>query len=243
MGNGLNCQNCHLEAGIKPFANNFLDVAGTYPKFRARSGEIESVNHRIRDCYQRSLTANALDSNTKEMKALAAYILWTGKNISKDNHPDGVGSMEIPFINRAADSARGIVVYNTRCTVCHGANGEGKVSSDSVTYLYPPVCGEHSYAVSAGMYRITKLASFLRNNMPQGASYKHPQLINEEAWDVAAFINSQPHPKIIFASDWPSTSTKPVDYPFEPYTDGYTETEHKYGPFQPIVDKRKAMGQ
>src|SRR6266446_1328122 len=32
--NGLNCQNCHLEAGTKLYANNFLAVASTYPKFR-----------------------------------------------------------------------------------------------------------------------------------------------------------------------------------------------------------------
>ena len=36
--NGLNCQNCHLEAGTKVFGNNYSRVAATYPKVRARSG-------------------------------------------------------------------------------------------------------------------------------------------------------------------------------------------------------------
>lgn len=38
ISNGMNCQNCHLDAGTKPFGNNYSAVASTYPKFRARSG-------------------------------------------------------------------------------------------------------------------------------------------------------------------------------------------------------------
>ena len=70
--------------------------------------------------------------------------------------------------------------------------------------------------------------------MPLGATYTAPLLNDEEAWDVAAYINSQPHPKKMFASDWPVLRSKPVDYPFGPYTDGFSEKQHKYGPFDPI---------
>src|ERR1700758_895908 len=34
ISNGMNCQNCHLDAGTKPFGNNYSAVASTYPKFR-----------------------------------------------------------------------------------------------------------------------------------------------------------------------------------------------------------------
>ena len=37
-GNGMNCQNCHLEAGTKPWGNNYSAVYSTYPRFRERSG-------------------------------------------------------------------------------------------------------------------------------------------------------------------------------------------------------------
>src|SRR6185503_9459271 len=40
--NGMNCQNCHLDAGTKPFGNNYSAVASTYPKFRERSGGMEN---------------------------------------------------------------------------------------------------------------------------------------------------------------------------------------------------------
>jgi thiosulfate dehydrogenase len=38
ISNGMNCQNCHLDAGTKLFGNNYSAVASTYPKYRARSG-------------------------------------------------------------------------------------------------------------------------------------------------------------------------------------------------------------
>ena len=38
--NGMNCQNCHLDAGTKPWGNNYGSVASTYPRFRDRSGNI-----------------------------------------------------------------------------------------------------------------------------------------------------------------------------------------------------------
>ena len=66
-------------------------------------------------------------------------------------------------------------------------------------------------------------------------------LTDEEAWDVAAFVNSQPRPKADLKKDWPNISAKPVDHPFGPYTDGFSEEQHKYGPFQPIVDKREEI--
>ena len=43
VSNGLNCQNCHLNAGTKTWGNNFGAVASLYPKFRGRSGTVESI--------------------------------------------------------------------------------------------------------------------------------------------------------------------------------------------------------
>ena len=50
ISNGMNCQNCHLEAGTKIFGNNYSGVASTYPKFRVRSGAIEDIYKRVNDC-------------------------------------------------------------------------------------------------------------------------------------------------------------------------------------------------
>ena len=60
---------------------------------------------------------------------------------------------------------------------------------------------------------------------------KPNMLTDEEAWDVAAFVNSQPRPAKVFKEDWPNISLKPFDHPFGPYTDSFSEQQHKYGPF------------
>lgn len=70
------------------------------------------------------------------------------------------------------------------------------------------------------------------------ATHKEPALSDEEAWDVAAFVNSQPRPEKELSKDWPDISKKPIDHPFGPYSDGFNERQHKYGPFQPIVNAR-----
>lgn len=232
ISNGLNCQNCHRESGTKFYTNNFLAVASTYPKFRERSGRLETVEWRVNECMQRSLNGDPLDSLSKEMKAMVAYIKWTGKNVKKNAKVEEAQNKELAFLQRAANPHRGADIYVSKCSSCHGANGEGLLISGS--YVNPPLWGENSYAVSAGMYRLTKLATFIKNNMPLGATYNSPQINDEEAWDLAAYINSQPHPTKMFATDWPLLSAKPVDYPFRPYTDGFTEKQHKYGPFDPI---------
>jgi thiosulfate dehydrogenase len=75
--------------------------------------------------------------------------------------------------------------------------------------------------------------------MPFGVDYETTLLTDEEAWDVAAYVNSRPRPSKDLNSDWPDISKKPVDHPFGPYSDGFSEDQHKYGPFDPIVAARK----
>ena len=75
------------------------------------------------------------------------------------------------------------------------------------------------------------------------ASHTDPQITNEEAWDVAAYVNSQPRPLRDLSKDWPDISKKPIDHPFGPYSDGFTEQQHKYGPFIPIIEARKKMNE
>ena len=242
LTNGMNCQNCHLDAGTKPFGNNYSAVASTYPKFRARSGTNETIVKRVSDCFERSLNGKAPDSTSKEMMAIVAYIKWLGKDVPKGESPKGVGLVELPYMDRAADPAKGKEVFATKCVNCHGANGEGQPNAEKTAYTYPPLWGDHSYNVGAGLFRLSRFAGYVKANMPLGASTDNPQLTDEEAWDLAAFVNSQPRPKKDLSKDWPDISKKPVDHPFGPYVDGFSEAQHKFGPFAPIkkaADERK----
>ncbi len=232
ISNGMNCQNCHLEAGTKPFGNNYGSVASTYPKFRARSGSIESIEKRVNDCLERSLNGKSIDSLSREIRAMVAYIKWLGKDVAKGKKAKGAGLFKLAFLSRAADSTKGQLLYEQKCVTCHGKNGEGLKKANGVEYLYPPLWGDHSFNVGAGLYRISNFANYIYANMPLGATFYEPQLTQDEAWDIAAYVVSLERPIKKFPSDWPKIASKPIDHPFGPFADTLTERQHKFGPFR-----------
>ncbi len=240
ISNGLNCQNCHLDAGTKVFGNNYGAVAATYPKMRARSGTVEDVEKRINDCFERSLNGQALISGSREMEAIKAYILYVGKDVPKEEKPKGAGLKDMTYLDRSCDPEKGEDIYIQKCASCHLANGEGMMVKEGNEYIYPPLWGNNSYNTGAGLYRITTFARYVKYNMPLGASHEFPQLTDEEAWDVAAYVNSMPRPKKDLSGDWPDISKKPIDHPFGPYADEFDEKQHKYGPFPPIIAARES---
>lgn len=238
--NGMNCQNCHLDAGKKKWGNNYGGVFANYPKFRDRSGTVETVYKRVSDCMERSLNGKTMDSTTYEMQSMIAYIKWVGQDVEKNTTPKGTGIAPPEYLDRAASPSKGSIIYTAKCQVCHGSNGEGVLAADGLSYTYPPLWGANSYNTGAGLFRLSRLAGYVRDNMPLNqASHNAPALTDEESWDVAAFINSQPRPKKDLSGDWPNISKKPIDHPFGPYADGFSEEQHKYGPFKPIIESRK----
>jgi thiosulfate dehydrogenase len=236
LSNGMNCQNCHLDAGTAIFGNNYGSVASTYPKFRARSGSVEDIYKRINDCFERSLNGKSLDTNSNEMQAIKAYIEFIGSNVNKGEKAEGSGLKEMKYLGRAANPENGKLVYVTKCQSCHQKNGEGTLTVDKTEYTYPPLWGNQSYNDGAGLYRISNFAKYVKSNMPLGATHENPQLSDEEAWDVAAFVNAQIRPHKNASKDWPDISKKPIDHPFGAYADGFSEKQHKFGPFKPIQD-------
>lgn len=235
ISNGLNCQNCHLNAGTAVFGNNYGSVASLYPKFRARSGAIENIYKRVNDCFERSLNGKALDTTGIEMQAIVSYISFVGSNVEKGEKAEGSGFKSLAYLDRAADPEKGIIIYTIKCQSCHQANGEGVLNADKTEYTFPALWGKSSFNDGAGLYRISNFAKYVKFNMPQGATHENPQLTDEEAWDVSAFIIAQSRPHVSTPNDWPDISKKPVDHPFGPYADNFSETQHKYGPFDPIV--------
>ncbi len=239
LTNGMNCQNCHLEAGTLPWGNNYGSVFATYPKYRARSGTKENIYKRINDCMERSLNGKALDENSDEMQAMKSYIEYIGSNVAKNEKAKASGIYEIDFLKRAADPLKGKELYTEKCQSCHQAIGEGVMAADNIEYKYPPLWGKNSYNHGAGLFRLSRLAGYIRYNMPQGATYVNPKLTDEEAWDIAAYINTQERPEKDLSNDWPKIAEKPIDHPFGPFADAFDEKQHKLGPFQPIKDFKK----
>lgn len=239
IANIMNCQNCHNDAGTKAFALNFSAVESTYPQFKARSNSYVSIAQRINGCFERSLNGSKLDSNSKEMRAMIAYMKWLGKEVAKGLKPKKSGIMKLAYLDRAADPIKGKVVYLKNCMSCHGKNGQGVLAASGKETTYPPLWGRDSYNDGAGLFRISNFAGFVKNNMPFGVNYQHAKLSDEEAWDVAAYVNSQPRPHKDQKSDWKVIAKKPVDFPFGPYADNFSEQQHKYGPYKEIEKAQK----
>lgn len=87
------------------------------------------------------------------------------------------------------------------------------------------------------MHRVITAAEFIKANMPYlQATVDQPVLTDEEAYHVAAYINSFDRPqKANPEIDFPDKKLKPVSTPYGPWVDDFTAEQHKYGPFQPIM--------
>ena len=167
ISNGMNCQNCHNQAGTKPYGFNFSAVAGTFPQFRSRSESWVSIAGRISSCFRRSLNGQSPDTSGIEIKAMIAYILWVGKDVPKGIRPNDAGALTLNYLNRPANPIKGKIVYST-CQSCHGKDGQGQLNEQGTEYIFPPLWGKHSYNDGAGLYRLGNFAGFVKGNMPFG---------------------------------------------------------------------------
>jgi len=244
-GSNMSCQNCHLEAGTKKFGLPFVGVFADFPEYRPREGEVGTLEERINGCMTRSVNGRALPIGSYEMKAFVAYIkfLSTGRPIGAKTL--GRGSGQITELSRPADPVAGAKVFAQACAACHGDDGQGKragIVGDARGYEFPPLWGSDSFNNGAGMGRLISAANFIHSNMPNGTTYDQPVLSVDEAWDVAAYVESMKRPqKAGLDKDFPVRTEKPVDAGYGPYIDGFSQDQHKFGPFQPIRNELKAM--
>jgi thiosulfate dehydrogenase len=241
-GNNMSCQNCHLEAGTKKFGLPFVGVFADFPQYRAREGEVGTLEDRINGCLTRSMNGRALPFDSHEMKAFVAYIKFLSDGRPIGSKTVGRGTGNLAELSRPADPVAGAKVFAQMCAFCHGGAGLGKRASDHAGYEFPPLAGPDSFNDGAGMARLISAAEFIHNNMPNGTSFDQPVLSESDAWDVAAYVASlkRPH-KADLEKDYPIRTEKPVDAGYGPYADGIETNVHKYGPFGPVRDKLKTM--
>lgn len=240
-GNNLACRNCHLDAGAKKFGNPLWGLLGQFPQYDAEQGEAISLEQRLNACMTRSMNGRPLPADAPEMRAMVAYIAFLSSGVKPGEVLTGYGAGRMPELDRAADPQRGQGIFQRTCVACHGADGEGLRRDASVAdlgYMVPPLWGPDSFNDGAGMNRLTTIANFVHFNMPNGVSYVMPRLSPEDAWDVAAFVVSQPRPrKADLDNDFPDRLQKPADAPYGPYADGFSREQHVYGPFGPIREE------
>ncbi len=241
-GNNLTCQNCHLLGGAQPYAMPFVGIWGQFPQYRAREGEVATFEDRVNGCMERSMNGRALPLASREMKAFLAYAKFMSTGIPDGAKLTGAGTLPIKEPGRAADLRHGAEVFAQTCAGCHGENGQGQRGAAGAGYQFPPLWGPDSYNNGAGMNRLLTAAAFSRHNMPFGTTFAAPAISDAEAYDVAAFVNSQARPeKANLDQDFPNRLQKPVDTPYGPYVDGFSAEQHKFGPYEPIRAKLREM--
>ncbi|WP_322098873.1 c-type cytochrome [Microvirga roseola] len=243
-GNNLSCSNCHLWGGTKKFGLPIFGLANQFPQYSSRQDREISVEDRVNACMTRSMNGRALPDDALEMRAIVAYIDFLSSGLPPGETLPGYGAGSMPELSRAADPDRGKAVYAQACTICHGTDGSGirrSLPTTDLGYMVPPLWGPDSFNTGAGMARLSVAANFIHFNMPHGTDYLNPRLSVSDAWDVAAYMLAQPRPLMPGAEkDFPDLLLKPVDTPYGPYADGYSQEQHRYGPFAPIreaVDK------
>jgi thiosulfate dehydrogenase len=232
--NRLACASCHLENGRQPDAVGFVGIAHRYPQRWEALGREVSLAERINGCLVRSLNGRPMPIESPEIQALVSYMTWLSSKVPAGQPIDGEGLLAIQLPERAADPVKGQQVYNYNCAACHGNQGQGQLKTPgqpSAGYVFPPVWGPESYSTGSAMYRVLTAARYIYANMPLGRAVLTP----EEALDVAAYINTQPHPSPVLPQpDYPDPATKPIDYPFGPFTDAFPARQHQLGPFGPL---------
>lgn len=232
IGNHLACKSCHLDGGTKPFAAPYVGLTSVFPTYIGREDKIESLEERVNGCFERSMNGKAIPEDSKEMKAIIAYMAHLSKDVATEERIEGQGMGDFEPPMRKADLEAGQLVYKEKCQSCHMEDGHGLKLPNEESYIYPPLWGPDSYNDGAGMSRILTAAKFIKRNMPLGTTYDNPQLTDEETFDVAAYINSFDRPeKANKELDYPDLSKKPKDTHYPPYDDDISQEQHKYGPF------------
>ncbi len=190
VGNGLNCVNCHMDQGRLANAAPLWGAYTMYPAYRKKNDKVNTYAERIQGCFQFSMNGTPPAADSPEMTALTAFSYWLATGAPTGVDLPGRGYPKVPQPEGGYSIERGKQAYADQCAVCHADDGLGQKAGE--TYAFPPLWGKDSYNWGAGMHRINTAAAFLKANMPLG---KGGTLSDQEAWDLAAFINSHERPQ------------------------------------------------
>lgn len=213
VGNGLNCNSCHMGDGKHALRNHYINASASYPRYMPRPGKDITLVERITGCFARSMNGTPLPADDNAMQAMLAYMRWLGSGIPHGATVAGVTAGKIDT-GLVADPQRGSQLYAAQCAACHGDNGQRMRDARGET-LFPALWGDDAFNLGAGMARLYKAAAFVKYNMPPAANTLPPygQMVmpDQDALDVSAYFIPQPRPDFAGKhTDWPR-DPKPRD--------------------------------
>jgi len=189
VGNGLNCVNCHLDEGRKANSAPLWAAYGMFPTYREKNHKVNTYEDRISGCFRFSMNGKAPPPGGKELVALASYSYWLAKGAPIGVELPGRGYPKLDDPLQEPDIQRGQALFEANCVICHGADGQG--TQVKGRYVFPPLWGKNSFNGGAGMTKDHNAAAFIKANMPLGQG---GLLKDQEAWDIAKFMNSHARP-------------------------------------------------
>lgn len=256
------CSSCHFTGGQVAYGLPFYQVGDKYasrPYFRA-FGYRRDARDSISDCFRNCMGNTQVPPKDGDvMNAIVAYIEWVEAGVI-DPGMKGANWEKLPghswpyfaadWMKMAADLSKGRAIYSAQCHSCHSRDGagQGEYRRGETRPRYPALWGERSFTKGAAMYSVPQLAFLIKEHMPFGDP---DTLTEQEALDVAGFINAEPrataHSARMYCDNDPETGLpnslfKPAHWnvgcvdPAEPFTD----MERLLGPWEPIDAWRKA---
>ncbi len=214
VGAAMNCNSCHLLDGKIDAANGYINTVNFYPRVMPRAGKEVDLETRINGCFQRSMNGRPLDREGREMKAMIAYMEWLRQGVAKEHRVDIVNAGPVDE-SLIPDPDNGKVIYAHKCAACHGVNGEG-MRDQFGDIIFPPLWGDESFNIGAGLARTYKAAQFVKWAMPpamqlDGQLGQGGVLTDQEAIDVSEYFTHMPRPDFApKVNDWPN-GNKPKD--------------------------------
>ncbi len=190
VGNNMNCASCHMDAGRRSDASPLWAAYVLYPAYRAKNGHVNTLAERLQGCFQYSMNGAKPAAGDETIVALEAYMFWMAQGAPTGVKLEGQGFKRLPPAARKADYTRGQQVFQKNCILCHGADGQGQSVQGHM--VFPALWGDDSYNWGAGMHSVSTAAAFIKANMPLG---KGNTLTDQEAWDVAYFMNAHERPQ------------------------------------------------
>ena len=190
VGNRLNCDNCHLDAGRRPNSAPLWAAYVAYPAYRRKNGHVNTFGQRLQGCFRYSMNGTPPPLGSKTLTALQSYAFWLSRGAPTDEHLAGRGYPRLPKPALSPDYRRGARVYAQRCALCHGAGGQGRLVAGRT--VFPPLWGRGSFNWGAGMQSLKNASAFIRANMPLGLG---GSLSVQQAWDVAMFVDGHERPQ------------------------------------------------
>jgi len=191
VGNGLDCANCHLDAGRLANAAPLWAAWGMYPAYRKKNGHVNTFAERLQGCFRYSMNGTPPPATSPVIVALEAYSYWLAKGAPTGVELAGRGYPKKGFKPpQPPDYARGKKVFLSHCALCHGSDGQGQEVAGR--YVFPPLWGPDSFNWGAGMHKLDNAAAFIKANMPIG---RGGMLSDQQAWDVALFMDAHERPQ------------------------------------------------